>query len=154
MSPWRLAQINVSRLVAPIDDPRIADFKNALERINALAEAQPGFVWRMTGQGDDATDIRPYDDDQIAVNVSVWETPDHLGAFAYRTEHREFLRRGREWFEPAQGPYLAMWWIPVGRLPNISECVERLEHLRAHGPSVYAFDFRTRFDAPAQETAA
>ncbi|HEY1751889.1 MAG TPA: DUF3291 domain-containing protein [Caulobacteraceae bacterium] len=154
MSGYHLAQINVARLVAPVDDPRIDDFRNALARINALAEAQPGFVWRMVGEADDATDIRPYADDQIAINVSVWESPDHLAAFVYRTEHRDFLRRGREWFEPAGGPYLAMWWTPAGELPGIEACVARLEHLREHGPSLHAFDLKTRFPAPAAETVA
>ena len=155
MSGFHLAEVNVGRLVAPVDDPRIDDFRNALDRINALADAQPGFVWRLTGEGDNATDIRPDPDDELqAINASVWETPEHLAAFAYRTEHREFVRRRLEWFEKAEAPILALWWVPAGHRPDVAECLARLAHLRANGPTARAFDFRTRFPAPAAEDAA
>ncbi|MGH6999838.1 MAG: DUF3291 domain-containing protein, partial [Phenylobacterium sp.] len=103
MSGYHLAQINVARLKAPIDAPETADFKNNLDRINALAEASPGFVWRLTGEGDNATDLVAFDDPLIITNLSVWESPAALGAFVYRSGHVEFMRRRAEWFHPMEG---------------------------------------------------
>jgi hypothetical protein len=155
LSAYQLAQVNVGRLLAPVDDPRIDDFRKALDRINALADAQPGFVWRLKGEGNNATDLRPdADDDLQAVNASVWESPEHLAAFAYRSEHRNFVRRRLEWFEAATQPILALWWVPAGYTPSLAECIERLAHLRANGPSPHAFDFKHRFEAPTADEAA
>jgi len=164
VTTWQLAQVNIGRLLAPVGDPLIDEFRNALAPINALADAQPGFVWRMTGAGDDATDIRPdADDETLAINVSVWTSIEALAAFAYRTEHRDYVRRRHEWFEPATRPIFALWWVPEGYEPSVPECMARLQHLRDHGPTPFAFDFRNRFEAPAdgapaaaaqQETAA
>jgi len=152
---YHLAQVNIGRLLAPVDDPLIDDFRNALGRINALADAQPGFVWRLTGAGDDATDIRPDDaDPTLAINVSVWESVEHLAAFAYRTEHRDFVRRRHEWFVPATQAIFALWWVPAGYRPNVHECVERVWRLRADGPTPSAFDFKHRFEAPTAEEVA
>ena len=154
MTAFHLAGVNVGRLVAPIEDPRIDAFRDALDAINALAEAQPGFVWRLTGEGNNATDIKPDPGDDLqAINASVWETPEHLAAFAYRTEHREFVRRRLEWFEKADQPILALWWVPLGHRPDLAECLARLAHLRAHGPTLYAFDLKQRFAAPIAEAA-
>jgi Domain of unknown function (DUF3291) len=156
LTAYQLAQVNVGRLVAPFDDPRIDDFRGALGHINAVADAQAGFIWRLTGADDsNAMDVRPDEADPLlAINVSVWETPDHLAAFAYRTEHREFLRRRHDWFEPSAQPIFALWWVPAGHRPSVVECLERLEHLRAHGPTPHAFDFKQRFEAPLAEEAA
>jgi len=152
---FHIAEVNVGRLLAPVDHPRMADFVDALDRINALADAQPGFVWRLKGEGDNATDLRPDPTDALqAINASVWESIDQLAAFAYRTEHREFVRRRNEWFETPQQPYLALWWVEAGHTPTLAECVEHLAHMRANGPSARAFDFKTRFPAPAAESAA
>ncbi|WP_332768618.1 DUF3291 domain-containing protein [Phenylobacterium sp.] len=147
MSGYHLAQINIGTLRAPIDDPMIADFKNNLERINALAEGSPGFVWRLTGEGDDATDIEAFDDPLIAINMSVWENPAELGAFVYRSGHIEFMRRRAEWFEKME-IYMALWWVPVGHQPTPEEGVARLATLRRLGPSPGAFTFRDIFPAP------
>jgi hypothetical protein len=155
VSGCHLAQVNVGRLRAPVDDPLIDDFRNALDQINALADAQPGFVWRLKGVGDNATDLRPdASDDLQAVNASVWQSPNHLAAFAYRTEHRNYVRRRLEWFEDATQPILALWWVPAGHTPSLAECLERLAHLRAHGPTPHAFTFQQRFEAPTAEEAA
>jgi hypothetical protein len=155
VSGYHLAQVNVGRLLAPVDDPRIADFRGALDQINALADAQPGFVWRLKGEGDNATDLRPDPaDDLQAVNASVWESPERLAAFVYRSEHRNFVRRRLEWFEEAAQPILALWWVPAGHTPSLDDCLERLAHLRAHGPTPHAFTFRQRFEAPTAKEAA
>ena len=155
MTGFHLAQVNVGRLLAPVDDPRIDGFRNALDRINALAEAQPGFVWRLTGDGNNATDVRPDPaDDLLAINASVWETPEHLAAFAYRTEHRDFVRRRLEWFEKASEPIYALWWVPVGHRPDVAECLARLGRLRANGPTPHAFGFAQRFAPPSPDVEA
>lgn len=148
MTAFHLAQVNVARLIAPMDDPRIAEFRDALERINDLGEAQPGFVWRATGPGFDALDAPGFDDPLILTNATVWESAEHLAAFAYRTEHRLYVRRARAWFEEPDEPQVALWWIAAGHRPDLTECAARLSHLRANGPTCTTFDFKTRFPAP------
>jgi hypothetical protein len=155
MSGFQLAQINIGRLLAPTDSPQLADFMAGLDRINALAETQPGFVWRFTGEGsNNATDVRAFDDPMLAMNMSVWESPQALAAYVYRSDHVTFMRRRREWFAPDPAP-LALWWIPAGHIPTPEEGRGRIEALRRDGPSPYAFTFRQLFPPPgANETGA
>ena len=154
MSAWRLAQINVGRLIAPIDSPLVAEFVANLAPINALADSQPGFVWRLVGEGGDATDIQAFDDPRIAVNMSVWESLETLAAFAYRSAHRDVMRRRREWFEVPTQPFVALWWIPAGHIPTPAEGRERLETLQRLGPTAWAFTFRQPFPPPGEAEAA
>lgn len=148
MSGWRLAQINVGRLRAPVGHPMIADFADALDRINALADSSPGFVWRLQGEGGDATDIQPKADDPLfAINMSVWTDLDALAAYAYRSAHREIMRRRREWFE-AMDVYMCLWWVPAGHTPTVEEGMARLAHFEAHGPTAQAFSFKAPYPAP------
>ena len=144
MDGFQLAQINVGRLRAPVDSPLVAEFMEALDPINAVAEATAGFVWRFQTEEGNATAVRPYDDDRILVNMSVWVSADHLAEFVYRSAHAEYLRRRREWFERMTETNAALWWVPAGHIPTIEEGIERLEHLRANGPSPHAFTFRDR----------
>jgi len=154
VSGFHLAQINVGRLRAPVDDPMIADFVANLDRINALAESQPGFVWRLVGDGNDATDIQPVPGDPlVAINMSVWTDLDALAAFVYRTAHREVMRRRREWFE-AMETYMALWWVPVGLAPTPAEGMARLATLERLGPTAEAFTFKTPYPAPDGQSAA
>lgn len=136
-----VAQINVGRLLAPLDDPRISGFKSQLDAMNALAEASPGFVWRLVGSGNNATDLRPYEDPTMLVNMSVWESIESLRDYVYRSLHAGFVRARAEWFEKLAVPVYALWWVPAGHIPSVGEGIERLEHLRAHGPSDRAFWF-------------
>jgi hypothetical protein len=140
-----LAQLNIGRLHAPIDSPVIREFADALDPVNALAEASPGFVWRLQDDEGNATSFRPYEDDLVAINLTVWESVETLADFAYRTDHAAYLRRRREWFERMEDAYLVLWWVPAGHRPTIEEAVARLEHLREHGPTPTAFTFRHRF---------
>lgn len=142
-----LAQLNVGRLRAPIDDPMIDDFRTNLEPINALAEASPGFVWRLQDESGDATAIKVFDHELDIINLTVWESIDALADFTYRSDHTEFLRRRREWFERPTEAITCLWWIPAGVTPTPQDAVARLEHLREHGPTARAFTFRHRFDA-------
>ena len=142
----QLAQINVARLRAPLDSPVVREFVEALEPINALAEASPGFLWRLQTEDGDATAIRAFDDDLVIVNLSVWTSVEALADFVYRSAHTGFLRRRREWFEKPSEPIHCLWWVADGAWPTVAEAVERLDHLRAHGPTDRAFTFRAAAD--------
>jgi len=135
-------------MTAPLTDPVMADFVANLEPINALAERSPGFVWRFQTDGGDATAVRPYDDDRIIINFSVWEDAASLREFVYRGDHAGIMKRRREWFERLDDLYLVLWWVPTGHRPSVREAVERLEHLKQHGPSREAFTFREPYPMP------
>ena len=144
-----LAQANIGRLRAPLEDPMMASFRAQLDPINALADRSPGFVWRLQTEDGNATAIRPYADDHlIAINLSVWETLESLHQFVYRTAHVGVLRDRKQWFEQMDGPILVLWWVPAGQLPTVADAQARLQHLKEHGPTAHAFTFRTPFPAP------
>jgi hypothetical protein len=148
MSTHQLAQVNVGRIVGPIDSEVMAGFVAKLDEINALAEATPGFVWRLKTEDGDATAIRPYEDDRIIVNMSVWESVEALHGYVYRSAHVDVMRRRREWFERMTESFMTLWWVPAGHRPTVAEAVARLETLRANGPTPPAFTFREHFPAP------
>ena len=151
---WHLAQVNIGRLRAPVDDPLIADFVAGLDRINALADSAPGFVWRLQTEDGNATAIRPVDDDELlAINLSVWESVEALADFVYRSDHVAFMRRRREWFEKFGASYLALWWTPAGTIPTVSEAMERIALIDRDGPTPAAFTFRQRFAPPHDRSA-
>jgi hypothetical protein len=143
-----IAQLNIAQAKAPLDDPLLADFVAQLDAVNALAEASPGFVWRLKSDSGNATDIRAYDDPMMIVNMSVWESIDTLFDFAYRTSHTKVMNRRKEWFEPLAGPHMVLWWVPAGTVPTVEEAKRRLDHLTARGPTATAFTFKARFAAP------
>ncbi len=152
MSAYELAQINIAVLKAPIDSPQLADFVNNLDRVNALAEAAPGFVWRLQAADGNATSIRPMGEDTI-INISMWRDVAALNNFVYRNPvHVEIMKRRREWFEHVKEAYAALWWLPRGERPTETQCVERLMLLRAMGPTTKAFTFKQAFDAPDAPT--
>jgi hypothetical protein len=133
-----LAQVNIARLLAPLDDPLLADFVANLEPVNAMAEAADGFVWRLK-DGADATSIRIFDDDWLIVNMSVWTSPEKLRAFVYSDGHRAVLRRRREWFARLDEAVTALWWVPAGHRPTVAEAEGRLTLLREKGPTTDVF---------------
>jgi hypothetical protein len=138
-----LAQVNVALPRAPLDSPLLTDFVAAIEDVNALAHRSPGFVWQLQFGDADATEVPGLEDGRLVVNLSVWESIETLRAFTYTgPEHREVLRRRKEWFEALGEPHLALWWVPSGHRPSVEEAGERLTHLREHGPTPYAFTFR------------
>jgi hypothetical protein len=145
---WHLAQYNLARIVAPLDDPAMADFVANLVRINTLADRSPGFVWRHQGEDGDSTGTRVRGDDRILINFSVWESVEALFEYTYHSDHVEVFRRRREWIEHPTEAYLVMWWVPAGHIPSVAEADERLDYLRAHGPSAYAFGFKSRYPPP------
>jgi hypothetical protein len=123
----------------------MADFVARLDEINALADRSPGFVWRLQTDSGNATYLRPYDDDRILFNMSVWESVEQLKRYVYYTAHVEVLKRRHDWFERFSGAYTALWWVPQGHRPSVDEAKQRLAHLDAHGPTAFAFTFKHAF---------
>jgi hypothetical protein len=144
---FHIAQFNLARLLAPLDDPQLAEFVGALERINEIADESPGFVWRLQGDGGDATSLRPLGQDVI-VNMSIWRNVESLFDFVYRTAHAPVMAKRRQWFAKPEGPFMVLWWIRAGHIPTIDEAQGRLAILARKGPSPAAFTFKTRFPAP------
>jgi len=138
-----LAQLNIGRFRYPTDDPRMADFMNNLDRVNALAERSAGFVWRLKDESGNATNFRPFPDPQMAVNLSVWESAEALERFVWQTVHKRFYGRKPEWFDALETPHFVMWWVSAGHRPSLEEAKERLEYLSAHGPSEFAFGWES-----------
>ena len=144
-----LAQYNIARLLVPLDDPRLADFVANLDRINALGDRSPGFVWRHQDADGTSTGVRVRGDDAIIINYTIWESSETLFEYAYHSAHVEVFRRRREWFEEMREASMVLWWVPAGHIPTVEEADARLDHLRAHGPTAHAFTFKQRFSAPA-----
>jgi hypothetical protein len=141
MDDFHLAQINIARLIAPIDDPLIASFVSELDAINALAEASPGFVWRLKSAEGNATDV-PYNDDPFVIaNMSVWTSVEALKNYTYNSRHLEIFKQRRSWFEKGDKPNYCLWWIPAGHIPTVAEGRERLEHYQQHGATPHSFWF-------------
>jgi uncharacterized protein DUF3291 len=148
MPPWHIAQLNIGRTVAPVDDARLADFVNQLDEINALAERSPGFVWRLQSESGNATDVKVDDDPLVIINLTVWRSIDDLFDYAYRSAHKHVFKRRFEWFERWQGPSVVLWWQPAGTIPDTGEALRRLRLLVELGPTAEAFTFKERFDPP------
>lgn len=143
-----LAQVNIARARGPLDGELMRGFTSALDEINALAEASPGFVWRFQTEAGDATAVRAFPDPNVIVNLSVWTDVAALKAYVFRSMHGRFFARRAEWFEKMETPHLALWWVPAGTLPTVDEAKRRLEVLAARGDSEEAFTFRAAFAPP------
>jgi uncharacterized protein DUF3291 len=146
-SAYHLAQANVARVRAPIGSPKLAEFVALLEPINAIADASPGFVWRLQSDDGDATSISVFDDDELLVNMSVWQSVEQLRAFVFETRHLEVFQRRKEWFHRIAEAHLALWWIPVGHIPSVADAEKRITYLRMNGPTSYAFTLADPFPA-------
>ena len=150
----QLAQLNIARLLAPLDDPQLRDFVDQLDPVNARADGAPGFVWRLQTEDGNATAVRIDDDDWLIVNMSVWTSVDALIDFVYSPDHRAVLRRRREWFERLADVTTVLWWVPAGHRPTVQQAQERLDRLRANGPTPEAFSLREAFPPPGTADAA
>ena len=145
---FELAQVNIALPLEPLDSALLADFMAALAPVNALADAAPGFVWRLQADAGDATALRGFDDDRIVINMSTWESMDALADFVFRSPHVAVMRERRKWFVAMKEAYAALWWVPPGHRPAVREAEERVAHLRTHGPTAFAFTFKQPFPAP------
>ncbi len=148
---YELAQANIAKFRLPQEHPVNTDFVANLDRVNAVAEAQEGFIWRFTGEGNDAMDVKAFDDPNIALNMSVWENIQSLVGFVYRNQdHRDIMRRRNEWFDIIDF-HMVLWWVEAGRRPTPEEAKIRLELLKCQGPSYAAFTFKQPFAEPSGE---
>lgn len=152
MPLFHIAQVNVARMIAPLDSETMAGFVAQLAPVNAIAGRWPGFVWRLQTEDGDATSVQAFDDAAVIVNLSVWETVEALREFTYKSGHRESLRQRAEWFEKAKEHYFALWWIPAGHIPSVEEAREKLEH-RRYGDTPAAFSFARIFPPELGELA-
>ncbi len=143
----KLAQLNIALAKYSLDAPEIKEFVDNLELVNGIAENSDGFVWRLKDDSGDATNIKAFDDPNMIVNMSVWESVDSLKDFMFRTHHRDFMRRKGEWFHRLAEDTYVLWWIEDGHIPTLNEALERLEHLRNNGDTPYSFTFKTNFTA-------
>ena len=117
MADYHIAQFNIGRGRAAMDDPLMAGFVAMLDEINALADADPGFVWRLQDDSGNATAISAFDDPLVFVNLSVWRTIEALRAFVYRSAHAPVMAQRRSWFAPFEGPYMVLWWVSADHRP-------------------------------------
>lgn len=152
-----LAELNIGRLLAPTDDPRVQPFMTALDKVNGLGKRMPGFVWMMEGSGAPGTgntEAKIGGDPQFVSNLTVWEDVQSLEEFVWNTVHRAFYQRRAEWFEVLGDMHFVMWWVPEGHHPTLEEALERLDHLRANGASDDAFGWDHLDDATLYKARA
>jgi Domain of unknown function (DUF3291) len=153
MSNYELAQLNIGVIKGPMDSPLMADFAANLDRINALAESSPGFVWRLQTEEGDATTIRPFENENTLVNMSVWRDMESLNRYVYKSAHVDIMRRRKEWFEKMPEAFMVLWWVPKGHRPTVDEAVAKLALLRERGASAAAFTFRYPYPAPDMQSS-
>jgi hypothetical protein len=144
---YQIAQLNIAKLKEPIESPSMADFVGNLDRINTLAERSAGFVWRLKDENESSTGTYTFGDDYV-VNMSVWENVDSLSNYAFKSDHVDIMRRRREWFHSMKVAYAVLWWVPAGHRPTVLEAKERLDYLRKHGATEYAFTFKQPYRPP------
>ena len=140
---YQLAQLNIAKLLKPIDHPQIADFVNQLDEINAVAEKSKGFVWRLKDEdSNDATSLNVFNDPSIIVNMSVWKDVVSLKDYVYNSDHVKVFIRRKEWFEKPTKAHMVLWWVKNGVFPTPEDGKKRLEHLQEFGSSKFAFSFK------------
>jgi hypothetical protein len=139
-----IAELNIGKFRYPTTDPRMAEFMDNLDRVNALAERSPGFVWRLKGDNNNATDFRVGDD--MAVNLSVWEDPKSLENYVFKTVHVQFYKRREEWFNLMEKPHMVFWHVPEGHQPTLEEAYARLQHFEKNGATEFAFGWAEVMD--------
>lgn len=144
---YQLAQLNIAEVLAPMDSPKLKEFSDNLDPVNSIAESSPGFIWRLQDDTGNATNLQYFDDPDIIVNMSVWESVQSLKDFMFKSVHINFLKRKKEWFVSSNTATYVLWWIEKGHIPSVEEAIERLEYLRNNQESPYAFSFKKVFNA-------
>ncbi|MEX0785130.1 MAG: DUF3291 domain-containing protein [Dehalococcoidia bacterium] len=148
MADFHIAQYNIARMRAPLEDLIMAGFVSRLDELNHLGDRTPGFVWRHQEADGTSTSVRPYEDERIIINLTVWESIEALHEFTYRSDHGPVYAARHTWFEPMDGPTLVLWWVTAGHRPDVAEAKARLDLLQQHGPSPEAFTMKRRFPPP------
>ena len=146
---YHIAQLNIAQFRLPPTHPANIDFVSNLDKVNAIAESQDGFVWRFIGDVNNAMDVQAFDDPHMVINMSVWTDIESLSAFAYRNkEHRQIMRRRNEWFDKIEF-HLVLWWVEEGYIPTLNEATAKLTLVSEAGPTAQAFPFKSSFPAPS-----
>jgi hypothetical protein len=153
MSKYELAQLNIGLMRGPLDSAVMADFVANLEPINVLADAAPGFVWRLRSEEGNATEFRPLGE-EIIVNLSVWRDLEALNHFVYKSDHVKIMRRRKEFFERMKEAFMVLWWVKKGHRPTVDEAIQKLEQLRIAGATADAFTFRDPYPSPDSQVLA
>ncbi|WP_264566405.1 DUF3291 domain-containing protein [Flavobacterium sp. N3904] len=149
MAEYQLAEINIARMKGVnIHDPIMKEFVDNLDKVNEIAEKSDGFVWRLKDEENNATNLNPYNDEQIIVNYSIWESIETLEHYMYKTFHSEFLKRRKEWFQTFGQVSTAMWWIKKREIPDLAEAMEKLDYLQKNGASEIVFNFKQKYPKP------
>jgi hypothetical protein len=149
MNHYKIAEINVARMKwVNINDPMMKEFVENLDKVNSIAEMSEGFIWRLKDDNNNATSLNPFDDEQIIINVSVWENLEKLENFMYKTFHSEFLKRRKEWFQQYGKAHTALWWVQHGHFPTLQEAIANLDYLQKNGPTQKVFDLKNKFPPP------
>ncbi|WP_137939932.1 DUF3291 domain-containing protein [Chitinivorax sp. B] len=150
MSPhFHLAQVNIAKTKAPMNDPSMQGYVEQITHLNHLADQSPGFIWRLQSDEGDATAIRLFDDPLIMINLSVWTSLDALTKYVYQGDHLQAVKQRKQWFEPQTSPRLALWWLPAGELPTPGQAKDKLMQLATQGATQTAFTFAHPFQPPA-----
>jgi len=148
VTQYHIAQVNIARAKAEMDDEVMSEFVSRLDEINALADNSPGFIWRLKDDEGNFTSIRVFDDALLLVNMSVWQDIESLRNFVYKSSHVELIGNREAWFNKLDSAHQALWWIPQGTVPSVEDAKERLDHIRQHGSTETAFTFGRPFDPP------
>jgi hypothetical protein len=144
MSKFHLAQVNIAKRLAPMDDPIMQGFMSNLDRINAIADTSEGFIWRMQDEDKDEGAL-VFHDDSLLINMSVWVNLDALFNYTYHSDHIEIFNRKKEWFSKMKMMHMAFWYVPIGYQPTFEDAKNRLEYLNKYGDTPYAFTFKNKF---------
>lgn len=147
---WHLAQVNIARLIEPMDSQLLADFVAALDPVNAEADCAPGFIWRLQTDEGNATSLQAFEWDTngsagVITNMSVWESPEALKEFVYSPRHLEVMRQRRRWFHRVSEATTALWWVSPGTVPTLDEAEAKVRTLRELGPTPESFTLNKIF---------
>ena len=150
MSQWHLAVVNIAKPNYGLESAEMAEFMDNLDRINSIGDNSPGAVWRYEDESGAATDTRVFEDPNLLINYTIWESVEALKDYVYTGDHLDFFKRRSLWFQDVTDlPSLVMWWVPAGTIPGIEEARDKVEYLAEHGPTADAFTFAKRFDPRA-----
>lgn len=148
---WHLAQVNIARLIEPLDSDRLADFVAALDPVNAEADLAPGFVWRLKTEEGNATSLVAFEWDVsgtagVITNMSVWESFEDLKNFVYSPNHLEVMKQRRNWFHQVAEATTALWWVRAGEVPTLQDAEVKIRSLREQGPTRSSFGLNQIFE--------
>ena len=144
MGEFHLAQVNIARRLAPMDDPIMSGFVNNLDRINAVADGSEGFIWRLKDENKDEA-VSVFKDETLIINMSVWTDLDALFNYTYKSDHVEIFKRKKEWFSKIKTMHMVFWYIPKGYIPTFEDAKKRLDYLNNQGETPYAFTFKNKY---------